>query len=322
MGGTLGTDEALPRLARIVAEGTGARQADVWLVMDDLARHAASWPGGPEQRSIPLVDGRVVPGAATRIVDVRHRGRLLGAIAITLPAGRSLSPTDDRLLNDLGAQAGLVLHNVRLVEQLRASRQRLVLAQDEERQRIERDIHDGVQQRLVTLALSLKMAASRVQERSGEALTADIEHAAREASAALTELRHLARGIHPAVVTEGGLGAAVETLAERSPFAVEVRACPESRLPAPVEITAYYIVAESLTNAAKHARASLATVNLDQRDGQLVVEVADDGVGGATARPNSGLSGLVDRVAAIGGTLEIVSPPGGGTRLRAEIPCA
>jgi signal transduction histidine kinase len=322
MGGSLDATAALPEMARIVVDGTGASRAEVWLVVDDRLHRVACWPEEPTRPVLSLTDGGLPPlPGASRTVEVRHHGELLGAIALMLPSGRGLTATAGRLLDDLAAQAGLVLRNVRLVEEARASRQRILAAQDEERRRLERDIHDGVQQRLVTLALGLKMAATQVSV-PADGVADTLDAAAGEATEILAELRRLARGIHPAIVSEGGLGAALESLAERAPLPVEVQMGAIERLAAPVEITAYYLVAEALTNTAKHATATTASVTLDHADGRVIVEVVDDGVGGAAASRGSGLAGLTDRVAALGGRLEIASPAGGGTLLRAEIPCA
>ena len=202
---------------------------------------------------------------------------------------------------------------------LRASRQRLVEAQDTERRRLERNLHDGAQQRLVSLALALRLARERAVGAPKEA-TDLLERAAEELALALGELRELARGIHPAILTERGLGPALEGVVARSAFPVELTAMPGERLPEPVEAAAFYLICESLANVAKHANASKATISVVRSDGRVVIEVADDGVGGADAAKGSGLRGLVDRVEALDGTLELQSERAGGTRLRAEIP--
>ncbi len=322
LGGTLDAEDALPQMARIVGEGVGATAVDVWLVVSGGLRRVALWPTDPHRSSPTSPEAGSSPGPGTdRVVEVRDRGELLGTINLTLPEGRTLTPTEDRLVRDLAAHAGLVLSNVRLLEQLKASRQRLITAQDEERRRIERDIHDGVQQRLVTLALALRMAATRAGRAPPTELEARLEGIAAEVAETLAELRRLARGIHPAIVTEGGLAAALESLAQRAPVPVELQLTPVDRLRTSVEVSVYYLVAEALTNVAKHARASTATVALDRHADHLRIEVADDGAGGARPSPGSGLAGLTDRVAALGGRLELDSPAGGGTRVRAEIPC-
>jgi signal transduction histidine kinase len=315
---SLQADDALPQMARIVGEGVRASLAEVWLMMGDDLRRVAAWSANTEAPAITRTDGKFPHLAhADRTVPVRHDGDLLGAISVTLPPGRTLSPTEDRLLGDLASQAGLVLRNVALIEELKASRQRLVAAQDAERRRIERDIHDGVQQRLVTLALALRMAAARADPAVGVFR----EDGTTEERAKTADLRRLARGIHPAIVSEGGLAAAVESLAHRSPVPVDVDVEEVDGLSSTVEVTVYYLIAEALTNVAKHARASTVTVTLRRKDSRVLVEVADDGVGGASAEPRSGLTGMADRVAAIGGQLQIDSPAAAGTRLHAEIPC-
>ena len=321
-GDAIDAEAVLPQMARMVTEGTGALRAEVWLVVGSELHRLSSWPPESGRRTLPLAEGRLPPVLeATRAVEVRHQGHLLGAVALTMPIGRTLTPTEDRLLTDLAAQAGLVLSNVRLVEELKASRNRIVSAQDEERRRLERDIHDGVQQRLLALALALKMTAARVGNDPNEAVVESLDDAAVEARETLVELRRLARGVHPAIVTEGGLVAALESLAERTPLPVEVQIPDMERLPALVEVTVYYVVAEALTNTVKHAAASTVAVDVSRSDGRIVVEVVDDGDGGALASPGSGLSGLGDRVAALGGDLKIDSPPGGGTRIQVNIPC-
>jgi signal transduction histidine kinase len=323
MGDAIDAEAVLPRMTRIVTDGTGATSAEVWLVVgSELHRVSSSSPHEHRRLTVPMVAEQIpVFPEASHTVSIRHQGRLLGAITLVMPPGRALTRTENRLLTDLAAQAGLVLSNVRLVEEVKASRQRIVSAQDLERRRIERDIHDGVQQRLVALSLALKMTATRVGHDPPEAVIESLDDAADEARETLAELRRLARGIHPAIVTEGGLVAALESLADRSPVPVDLRVPDTGRLTPPVEVTVYYVVAETLTNAVKHAGASKVAVDLTRSDGQILVEVVDDGSGGAFASPGSGLSGLEDRVAALGGHLQIDSPPGGGTRIQVDIPC-
>ena len=205
------------------------------------------------------------------------------------------------------------------LQELRASRIRLVNAGDAERRRVERDLHDGAQARLVTVNLLLGRL-KLIVEGNADA-TAMLKQAQSELQTGLAELRELARGIHPAVVTTHGLKRAIDALASRSPVRVTVEADGE-RFPPPVEIAAYFVVAEALTNVAKYARASAATVTVRQGDGAVQVEIADDGVGGADPSRGSGLSGLADRVAALDGTLRVDSPRGAGTRVRVEIPYA
>ena len=318
-------EDLLPHLARTLAEGTGASQVDVWLRADRQLLRVAGWPAvepGPAALSVP--ESGAVPNVplASEVAGVRHQGELVGALAVRLPPGQGLTAVEQRLLADLAAQVGVALDNLRLVEELKASRTRIVAAQDEERRRIERDIHDGVQQRLVSLSLALRMIATGPMPTAGDGVNRSLDDAADEARAALVELRRLARGIHPAIVSEGGLVAAVESLAERSPVPAEVVCVPMERLPAPVEVTVYYIVAEALANVAKHAQATSVRITVEWVDALVRVEVADDGRGGATPGVGSGLTGLGDRVAALDGRFEVDSSPGRGTNLRAEIPCA
>jgi signal transduction histidine kinase len=202
---------------------------------------------------------------------------------------------------------------------LAASRARIVTAGDVERRRLERNLHDGAQQRLVALALSLRLARARLEADPATARSI-LASAGEELALALDELRELARGLHPAVLTDRGLGAAVEMLAGRAPTPVEIAEMPDGRLPEAVEAAAYYLIAEALTNVAKYAHATTVHVRVAADDALVVVEVADDGVGGADAAGGSGLRGLADRVEALGGSLGVVSPMGGGTTLRAEIP--
>jgi PAS domain S-box-containing protein len=207
------------------------------------------------------------------------------------------------------------------LEELAASRARIVAAGDVERRRLERNLHDGAQQRLVTLALSLRLALAKLDS-DPAAARAVLADAGEELALALAELRELARGLHPAVLTDHGLRAAVEMLAGRAPVPVEIADIPDERLPEPVEAAAYYLIAEALTNVAKYARASAVLVRVAASDAGVSVEVSDDGVGGADPAAGSGLRGLADRVEALGGSLDVVSPAGAGTSLRAEIPAA
>jgi PAS domain S-box-containing protein len=215
-----------------------------------------------------------------------------------------------------------VSERTRQAEELRASRSRIVAATDAARRRLERNLHDGAQQRLAALSLSLRLAEARLPDDPEQA--AELLKAARdELARALDELRELARGLHPNVLTDRGLGPALESLVVRSPFPVEVDV-PGDRLAPAIEAAAYYVAAEALANVAKYAHAEAAHVRIaeDAERDEIVVEVADDGIGGADPSRGSGLKGLEDRVEALDGTLEMASPPGGGTRIRARIPMA
>jgi signal transduction histidine kinase len=232
------------------------------------------------------------------------------------------------LLEAAGAAARLALENERLQAELRAqlaelrtSRTRIVQASDDERRRLERNLHDGAQQRLLSLGLALQLARAQIEPEANGAseLLAEAEN---ELRAALDELRELARGIHPAILTDQGLAAAVRSLTERSGVPVTIVALPERRLDEPVEAAAYFLVSESLANCAKYARASAVRVSITRRDGNAVVDIDDNGVGGADPAGGSGLRGLSDRVHALDGAFRIESPSGGGTHIHAELPCA
>jgi signal transduction histidine kinase len=235
---------------------------------------------------------------------------------------------EPQLLEAAGAAARLALENARLQADLRAqlamvqdSRVRIVTAADEERRRIERDLHDGAQQRLVALALQLRSAQRQRDGKVDPEVDRLLASTVDELQLAVNELRELARGVHPAILTEEGLAAALESLTSRMALPVALAAS-EERLAPQVEATAYFIVCEALANVVKHARASKATVAATRRNGVLVVEVEDDGIGGARADNGSGLRGLADRVEALGGRLRVESAAGGGTRVVGEIPCA
>jgi signal transduction histidine kinase len=252
---------------------------------------------------------------------VELEGRVVGAIVhdVTLTQ-------EPELLRSVAAAAGLAMENERLqaqlrarVEELRASRDRIVEAGMSERRRLERNLHDGAQQRLVALSLTMRLAQSKVRK-DPEKAEAMLAAAQEELTLALGELRELARGIHPAVLSDRGLRAALEALAGRASLPVELGDVPEDRLPEPIEAAAYFVVAEALTNVAKYAHASQATVTVERVNGHAIVEVADDGIGGADPDRGSGLRGLADRVSALDGRMRLDSPAGAGTRLRAEIP--
>jgi signal transduction histidine kinase len=281
----------------------------------------------PERNAYADADGNAVtlpeddPDRAVTRLD--HHGEPIAALV------HDPSLLDaPRLLEAAGMAARLALENARLAAELRAqlgrvqeSRRRIVTAGDEQRRRIERDIHDGAQQRLVALALELRAAQLRLGTSVDPAVEAVLGQAVDELQLAVAELRELARGVHPAVLTEEGLAAALESLASRTQLRVTV-AAPDERYPAEIEAAAYFVACEALTNAVKHSGASRVSISAERRNGRLVVEVEDDGRGGAVATNGSGLHGLADRVEAHGGRLTVESPSGGGTRVVGELPCA
>jgi signal transduction histidine kinase len=249
--------------------------------------------------------------AAPVIVD----GELWGAVAAG-SAGAPFTADTEARLGAFAELVGQAIANVEARLQLTDSRNRLVAAADDARRRTERDLHDGAQQRLVALALSLGLVARNAEPRTAVA----VEHCIRELRTALDELRALARGIHPVLLTERGLEPALRALASRSPVPVRVEADLAERLPPAQETALYYVAAEALTNVAKHAQAGFTDIRLGQPDGWAEITIADDGVGGATIANGSGLRGLADRVDALGGRISIASTPGEGTTVRARVP--
>jgi signal transduction histidine kinase len=262
------------------------------------------------------------PGSGRAVAPVEREGETIAAIVYDA----SLTGARDHV-RAVGAAAALALANERLdaelrakLEELRGSRERMLRVGLEERRRLERNLHDGAQQRLVSLALNLKVARSQLRQdpAGAEALLAG---AGQELDSALEELRELARGLHPALLSERGLRTAIETLALRAPLPVELGSVPCERLPEAVELAAYFVVSEALTNVAKYADASRASVSVERYNGRVVVAVADDGVGGADPARGSGLRGLADRIAVLEGHLDVESEPGSGTTVKASIPC-
>jgi signal transduction histidine kinase len=284
----------------VLALGLGTLLEPVyyWAVSD------ATWLGAVQVDSLGAALALMPLGALILFVGIPGLGAL----------GRLYGWLATQLLGS-NADPELTAH----VTELEGSRSRIIAAADAERRRIERDLHDGAQQRLVALALNLRMAEQRAEDGDPTAVEL-VRQAGEEANLALKELRDLARGIHPAILTNRGLPAAVEDLASRATLPVDVVATPDERLPDAVEAAAYFVVSECLANIGKHAEAESATVAVSVRDGLLSVDVKDDGVGGAQLDGGSGIQGLADRVGALSGSLAVESPPGGGTRVTALIP--
>jgi signal transduction histidine kinase len=276
-----------------------------------------------------MTDGGLpeVPGVTTSAL-VEHQGTVLGALSIVKRRGESLTPTEANLLNDLAHQAGLVLRNVSLtaelqqrLNELRASRQRLVHAQDEERRRLERNLHDGAQQHLVALKVKLGLALMLLSTKPDTAKATVIQLKA-DADEALATLRDLARGIYPPLLADKGLVVALESQARKATVPVTVEAEGVARYAQDVEATVYFCVLEALQNVQKYAGASSAAVRLRDDAGELTFEVIDDGAGfdAATVKKGAGLTNMMDRVDAIGGSVEVISQPGAGTRVRGDVP--
>jgi signal transduction histidine kinase len=256
-----------------------------------------------------------------RVTLVEQNGERVAALVYDATLGE-----EPELVEAVSAAAGIALENGRLEAELRArlqelhgSRTRVVEAQQDERRRLERDLHDGAQQRLVALALELGMLAEQAD--SDLATQSRLKRARSELAQSLNELRDIAHGLHPAVVSGHGLAVALESLVAVTPLEVQLKTDGLPRLPEPLEVAAYYVVSESLTNAAKHSQASLVSVDVGVTNDTLIAEIADDGIGGVDSERGTGLRGLADRVEALNGRLRIWSPPGHGTRVRAEIPC-
>jgi signal transduction histidine kinase len=335
VGETYASEDVLPRVARVIAEGTSAAHADVWLRLGDSLTLAASWPNAGIEASFPIVGEDLSAIEADRAAPVRHQGEFLGAIAVTKPASEPLTSSEAELLDRLAEQAGLVLANARLTADLearlaqiarqaadlRASRQRIVAAQDEERRRLERNIHDGAQQHLVALAVKLRLAKGLLQKdpEQGRRILGELRG---EIDAALDTLRSLALGIYPPLLEEQGIAAAIAAQYTRSALPVRMETDGIGRYPIELEAAVYFCTLEALQNAAKYARASQITIAFRERDGMLQFIVADDGVGfDPSSQPvGTGIQGIRDRIAVFGGDAEIESAPGAGTVLTGHVP--
>jgi signal transduction histidine kinase len=322
IGGAYASEDVLPQMARVVAAGTGAERVVVWLRVGGELHPEASSDGGPHPAPLP-VDGQAIPPLpdADVSVPVIYQGELLGAISIRMPRGEPLRPAGEQLVADVASQAGLALSNAGLVEDLRASRQRLVAAQDEERRRLERNLHDGAQQDLVALAIKLRLAGAAADEDAAQTKEIIGELQA-DAAAALENLRDLARGIYPPLLADLGLVAALNAQARKSAVPVAVEADGIGRLPQDTEAAVYFCCLEALQNIAKYARATQARICLRAQDGTLCFTVSDDGAGYDARQTvmGSGQRNMADRLAALDGRLEVRSVPGQGTVVTARLP--
>ena len=321
MSETYATEDVLPRMARILGEAVGGAQALVWLRIDDELRPAGRWPtDSPSPDPVRLPADGEPPFDESLFVPVRHRSDLLGALQVVMPANDPMDPERERLVHGLASQAGLVLRNARLIEELRASRQRLVAAQDEERRKIERNIHDGAQQQLVALAVKQRLAASLIGK-DDERASAMLEQLQSDTAGALEDLRDLARGIYPPLLADKGLVTALEARSRKAAIPVSIVPDGIRRYPQPVEAAVYFSVLEALQNTTKYAQATRATVVLGDDGSSLTFAVADDGVGfdPPTTSYGTGLQGMADRLDAVGGRLEVQSSPGHGTRVSGSV---
>jgi signal transduction histidine kinase len=331
MGTTYSTEDVLPRMARAVAEGLGASRSEIWIRIGSALHPAAGYPEDPTLGPVDLPgdaqDIRSLPGF-DQVFPVKDRGELLGALAVSKPPGEPLTPAEEKLLSDLASQAGLVLRNVRLTSELRlrldelaASRKRLVAAQDEERRRLERNIHDGAQQQLVALAVKLRLAETLV-ERDTEQVRSLLEELRGEATDAMENLRDLARGIYPPLLADQGLRAALGAQARKAPVPVTLEMDGIGRYSQDVEAAVYFSCLEALQNAAKYAEADSVEIRMQEDDGHLVFVIRDDGRGfdPNTTTKGTGLTNIADRLASLGGEVEVRSKPGEGTELTGRIP--
>jgi signal transduction histidine kinase len=334
------SEEVPARMARVVAEGTGAARADVWLRVGAEIRRVASWPEAVSTKAEPIqISGELLPHVehVTRLVPVRHQGELLGALSINKASSEPLSPVEEKLLTDLAAQAGLVLRNVRLTAELqarlsetsqqaaelRASRQRIVATQDAERRRLERNIHDGAQQHLVALTVKLRLAATQAAKDPQRALRS-VQALEAETDEALRTLRDLARGIYPPILREQGLVNAVRAEADKLSIPARVDGDSVDHYAPDVEAAVYFVCLEALQNVSKHAHASSVAIRLRAQNGALSFDIADDGAGFDVSKDvrGTGLRNMADRIEAMGGLLVVEATPKAGTRVTGQIPAA
>ncbi len=311
LAGTYSSDDVLQRTARVMGEGVGAELARVWLGVGDDLQPVAMWSR----------DGADPDRPDDLRMDVRHQGELLGALSVVMPSNDPMDASKEKLVADLAAQAGLLLRNVGLLEEIKASRRRLVTAQDEERRRLERNIHDGAQQQLVALAIKARLAR-QLTERDPAKVGEMLEQIGNETQQALEDLRDLARGIYPPLLADKGLVVAIEAQGRRSPVPVTVTSELTDRFSRDVEAAVYFCVLEALQNVAKYAAARAITVTLARGDGGLWFTVADDGRGfdPSAIGYGTGLQGIADRLGALDGSLNVVSAPGAGTTVTGHVP--
>jgi signal transduction histidine kinase len=330
MAGQLDLGGALDRMVSLLGSAAGASRVEAWILVGAKLRSGAVWPVGAAPSAAVRVDGTAelpVLDPEARMVPVRHGDDLLGAISLSKPRQEALTSTEDSLLQHLASQASLVMRNAQLtaelratIDQLLASRRRLVEAQDGERRRIERNLHDGAQQQLIALAIQLGLLAEAADD--PDLVRQAIPDLKAQLSTALDDLRALARGIYPPLLAERGLVMALRAQAARSPVPVVLDADQVGRYPQDTESTVYFCTLEALQNVAKHAGASRVTVRLADSGDTLEFSVSDDGAGFAATRIShgSGLQGMSDRLAAHGGTLTVRSRPGQGTTITGRLP--
>jgi signal transduction histidine kinase len=316
LAGTYSADDVLTRTARVLGEGVGAERARVWLSIDGDPREVAAWPNDAPDREDDFT------------TEVRHQGEVLGALSVAMPSNDPMTPSKEKLVRDLAAQAGLVLRNERLTSALKArladlqaAQKRLVAAQDHERRKLERNIHDGAQQQLVALQVRQRLAEQLIDRDPAKAkeMLGQIQT---DTGTALDDLRDLARGIYPPLLADKGLIAALESQARKATMPVRIDAHDLGRFPQDVEAAVYFCTLEALQNTAKYAHASRVTVRLSRANGSLAFTVADDGTGFDTGAigHGTGLQGIADRLGALDGEFEVASAPGSGTTVTGRVP--
>lgn len=330
LGGTYAAEDVLPRMARVIAEAVGAARSLVWAKRGGRLEVAASWPSEAEPPAPVRLPDEHLPQLpeADAVFPVEDQGELLGALAVAMPPSDPIDEAKSKLISDLAAQAGLVLRNVgltaelrRRLEDLQAAQRRLVTAQDEERRKLERNIHDGAQQQLVALSVKLRLA-EQLAERDPPKTKEILVRLQADTQSALEDLRDLARGIYPPLLADRGLAAALEAQARKSPIPVEISPDGVVRYDPAVEAAVYFSCLEALQNVAKYARAANARIDLAEREGRLTFTVIDDGRGFDPARTGygTGLQGIADRLGALDGSLDVRSEPGRGTILVGSLP--
>jgi signal transduction histidine kinase len=321
-------------MVSLLAGASGASRVEAWVRVGAELRAAAIWPSGSALSSVRELDGGQLDAEdlaafddAGRVVAVRHGDELLGAISLTKPPNEPLTSAEDSLLQHVASQAALVMRNARLtaelratIDELRASRRRLVEAQDAERRKIERNLHDGAQQQLIALSIHLGLLAEAADD--ADFVRQAIPDLKAQLSAALDDLRALARGIYPPLLADQGLAVALRAQVNRSPVPVVLETDQVGRYSPDAESTVYFCALEALQNVAKHARASRATIRLAGNGDSLEFSITDDGAGlpATGLRAGSGLQGMADRLAAHGGTLDVSSQPGQGTTISGRLP--
>lgn len=316
--------DVLPHLAELLASGTGASQSTVWLSQHDQLRPAAVWPPDATSSAVTLdEEDPHIPGASHTAL-VEHDGELLGAVSVTMPPSEEMSGGAQRLVDDIASQAGLVLRNARLIDELRSSRQRLVAAQDDERRRLERDLHDGAQQQFIAVKMKAGLARQLAAKGENDRAADLLDQVLADVDAGVDSLRDLAHGIYPPLLEAEGLATALKARSRKASIPVSIEANGLGRYRRDIEAAVYFCVLEGLQNAVKYSHADDVVVRLSQTDASLLFEVADsgDGFDPTVNGKGRGLTNMTDRLDALGGNLTIQSTPGTGTTITGTVPTA